>query len=210
MSFKKYLWKCRLLVLNTPNYSHPEYKRSKDLYQKEIKGFHKRYIKLVTKLDKSKKFKVTLIGFDGTKKIKLDKVYTKKIFDIVDKMPMNKLIKDKKFKPLNLSLFSDYKPETTLKGLGFKDKEKALFTVSAIKKRPIKYQVNVIATMLGRAKNHPNKTKDMNDAIVVAGDFLSVQVHFQQLRLPQGAFRGRAASLRAIYLRQKALYSRFA
>ena len=69
MSFKKYLWKSRLLVLNTPNYSHPEYKRSKDLYQKEIKGFHKTYIKLVTKLDKSKKFKVTLIGFDGTKKI---------------------------------------------------------------------------------------------------------------------------------------------
>ena len=26
-------------------------------------------------------------------------------------------------------------------------------------------QVNVIATMLGRAKNHPNKTKDMDDAI---------------------------------------------
>ena len=72
MNFKKYLWKCRLLVLYTPNYRHPEYKRSKDLYQKEIKGFHKRYIKLVTKLDKSKKFKVTLIGFDGTKKIELD------------------------------------------------------------------------------------------------------------------------------------------
>ena len=82
-------------------------------------------------------------------------------------MPMNKLIMDKKFKPLNLSLFSDYKPETTLKGLGFKDKEKALFTVSAIKKRPIKYQVNVIATMLGRAKKHPHKTKNMNQAIKV-------------------------------------------
>ena len=145
MSFKKYLWKCRLLVFNTPNYSHPEYKKSKDLYQKDIKGFHKRYLKLVTKLDKSKKFKVTLIGFDGTIKIELDKIYTKKIFEIVDKMPMNKLIKDKKFKPLNLSLFSDYKPETTLKGLGYKDKEKALFTVSAIKKRPIKYQVNVLS-----------------------------------------------------------------
>jgi len=47
-----------LLVLNTPNYSHPEYKRSKDLYQKEIKGFHKRYLKLVTKLDKSKNLKL--------------------------------------------------------------------------------------------------------------------------------------------------------
>ncbi len=58
MSFKKYLWKCRLLVLSTPNYSHPEYKRSKDLYQKDIKGFHKRYIKLVTKLDKSKNLKL--------------------------------------------------------------------------------------------------------------------------------------------------------
>ena len=34
------------------------------------------------------------------------------------------------------------------------------------RKRAIKYQVNVIATMLGRAKNHPNKTKDMNDAII--------------------------------------------
>jgi len=167
MIIKKYLWKCRLLVLNTPNYSHSEYKRSKDLYQKDIKGFHKRYIKLITKLDKSKKFKVILTDFDGRKKNELDKVYTKKIFEIVDKMPMNKFIKDKNFKPLNLSLFSDYKPETTLKGLGFKDKAKALFTVSAIKKRPIKYQVNVIATMLGRAKNHPNKTKDMEDAIII-------------------------------------------
>ena len=31
----------------------------------------------------------------------------------------------------------------------------------------IKYQVTVIATMLGRAKNHSNKTKDMNDAIII-------------------------------------------
>ncbi len=139
MNFKKYIWKCRLLVLNTPNYTNQEYKNSKDTYQKHIKEFHKRFIKLVTRLDK--------------------------IFTLVDKMPMNKMIKDKSFKPLNLSLFSDYKPETTLHGLGFKNKEKALYTVKAIKKRSIKYQVNVIATMLGRAKNHPNKTKDMDDAI---------------------------------------------
>ncbi len=167
MDFKKYLWKCRLLILSTPNYNHSEYKKSKQFYQRDIIGYHKRYIKLVTKLDKLKKFKVYLIGFDGKKKIELNKIYSKKIFAVVDKMPMNKLIKDKKFKPLNLSLFSDYKPETTLKGLGFKNKEKALHTVSAIRKRPIKYQVNVIATMLGRAKNHPNKTKDMNDAIII-------------------------------------------
>ena len=165
MNFKKYIWKCRLLVLNTPNYTNQEYKSSKDIYQKNIKEFHKRFIKLVTRLDKAKKFSVSLIGFDGTEKAKLDIINLKKIFTLVDKMPMNKMIKDKSFKPLNLSLFSDYKPETTLHGLGFKNKEKALYTVKAIKKRSIKYQVNVIATMLGRAKNHPNKTKDMDDAI---------------------------------------------
>ena len=165
MNFKKYIWKCRLLVLNTPNYSNQEYKNSKNIYQKHIKEFHKRFIKLVTRLDKSKNFSVSLIGFDGTEKAQIDKINLKKIFTLIDKMSMNKMIKDKSFKPLNLSLFSDYKPETTLHGLGFKNKEKALYTVKAIKKRSIKYQVNVIATMLGRAKNHPNKTKDMDDAI---------------------------------------------
>ena len=167
MNFKKYIWKCRLLVLNTPNYTNLEYKNSKYVYQKYIKEFHKRFIKLVTRLDKEKNFSISLIGFDGNEKTQLDKIKLKKIFFLVDNMPMNKMIKDKSFKPLNLSLFSDYKPKTTLHGLGFKNREKALYTVKAIKKRSIKYQINVIATMLGRAKNHPNKTKDMDDAIKI-------------------------------------------
>ena len=49
--------------------------------------------------------------------------------------------------------------------MGFKNKDKAIYTINKIKNRTIKYQVNVIATMLGRAKNHPHKTKDMNKAI---------------------------------------------
>ena len=49
-------------------------------------------------------------------------------------------------------------------GLNRKDK--------TIKNRPIKYQVNVIATMLGRAKNHPNKTVDMEDAIKIFSDWI--------------------------------------
>ena len=82
-------------------------------------------------------------------------------------MPMSKILRNKKIKPLNLSLFSDYNLKTTTHGLGFKDKEKALYTIKTIKNRDLKYQVNVIATMLGRAKKHPNKTKNMNDAIKV-------------------------------------------
>ena len=83
-------------------------------------------------------------------------------------MPMSNELKSGKIQPLNLSLYSDYKPETTLKGLGFKDKEKAIYTLNAIKGRDTKYQVNVtLSTMLGRAKKHPNKTPEMDDAILV-------------------------------------------
>ena len=82
-------------------------------------------------------------------------------------MPMSKVLKNEKIKPLNLSLFSDYNPKTTTQGLGFKDKGKALHTIKIIKNRDLKYQVNVIATMLGRARKHPHKTKNMHDAIKV-------------------------------------------
>ena len=82
-------------------------------------------------------------------------------------MPQSKQDYQGKLKPLNLSLYSDYKPQTTLKGLGFKNKEKAIYTIDAIKARHKKYQVNVVSTMLGRAKKHPNKTADMDEAILV-------------------------------------------
>ena len=70
------------------------------------------------------------------------------------------------------SLYSDYNPKTTTHGLGFKNKEKALFTINTIKNRSTKYQVNVVSTMLGRAKNHPNKTKEMGGAIKIFDDWL--------------------------------------
>ena len=54
-----------------------------------------------------------------------------------------------------------------MKGLGFKNRDKAIYTIDAIKDRDTRYQVNVVSTMLGRAKKHPNKTSDMNDAILV-------------------------------------------
>jgi hypothetical protein len=82
-------------------------------------------------------------------------------------MPMSK-----KVNPINLSLFSDYNPKTTTQGLGFKDKNKAIYTIEAIKSRELRYQVNVIATMMGRAKKHPNRTKGMEDAIKVFNSWM--------------------------------------
>ncbi len=153
-------------MIKTPNYKSLEYKRAKELYQKNIKKFHKRVIKLISKKVDSN-FSIELFGFDGIKKGSFKKFDSKKIFKNVDKMPMSEVFKNKKIKPLNLSLFSDYNPKTTTQGLGFKDKEKAIHTIKLIKNRDLKYQVNVIATMLGRAKKHPHKTKNMNEAIKV-------------------------------------------
>ncbi len=167
MDLTKYKWRCRVLLLNTTCYRDSNYKRSKELYQEYIKEFHKRHIKLMSNRKKGLKFSINLIGYDGILKKECDTLVPRDIFELIDSMPMSNELKSAKIQPLNLSLYSDYKPETTLKGLGFKDKKKAIYTLDAIKERHTKYQVNVVSTMLGRAKRHPNKTPEMDDAIMV-------------------------------------------
>ena len=44
-----------------------------------------------------------------------------------------------------------------------RDKEKAIYTLKKIKNKSIKYQVSLVSTMIGRAKNHPHQTKGMID-----------------------------------------------
>ena len=162
MNLEKYKWKSRILLVSTPNYKDRIYLKAKKIYQDKIKDFHKRYVKLICKINKKEKPSINLIGFDGKSKKMMDKLNYKMVFKMIDKMPISK-----KFKPINLSLYSDYNPKTTTQGLGFKNKEKALHTLNVIKDKPIKYQVSVVATMIGRAKNHPNKTKDMEEALKI-------------------------------------------
>ena len=162
MNLEKYKWKSRILFVSTPNYKEKKYLNLKKIYQDRIKEFHKRHIKLICKTNKKSNFSINLIGFDGKSKKKLDKLDYKLVFKTVDKMPLSR-----KIKPLNLSLFSDYNPKTTTQGLGFKNKEKALYTINAIKNKSIKYQVSLVSTMIGRAKNHPYRNKDMDEAIKI-------------------------------------------
>ena len=75
---KKYKWKCRLLLLKTPDYKNKEYLRSKNIYQDNIKDFHKRYVKLLTKLFPKNKFEIDLVGFDGSKIISFKSINKKK------------------------------------------------------------------------------------------------------------------------------------
>jgi hypothetical protein len=66
-----------------------------------------------------------------------------------------------------MSLYADYHPNTSTKGLGFKDKEKAEYTIRTIQKRPISYQKQVITTMYNRAYHHPHRTKNHERAMRV-------------------------------------------
>ena len=121
MNLEKYKWKSRILFVSTPNYKEKKYLNVKKIYQKKIKEFHKRYIKLICKTDKKNNFSIDLIEFNGKSKKKLNKLDYKLVFKTFNKMPLSN-----KIKPINLSLFSDYNPKTTTKGLGFKNKEKDL------------------------------------------------------------------------------------
>jgi len=70
-------------------------------------------------------------------------------------------------KSINTSLYEDNHPKTSTKGLGFKNKEKALETLKIIKDRDIIYQKQVVNTMYNRAKYHPYQTNDMQEAMKV-------------------------------------------
>ena len=91
---KKYKWKSRVLVIKTPDYKSLKYKRAKKIYQKDIKKFHKRVIKLISK-KVNNNFSIELFGFDGIKKKSFNSFDSKKIFKIIDKMPMSKVLKNK-------------------------------------------------------------------------------------------------------------------
>lgn len=138
-------------------------KKIRKLYNDNLYDFHKRYTKLKIIIDNNiKKLKIYLIGFDKLVKHTYQKFKVKKILKDIDAMPMGKLVQKK-----GLSLYADYKPKTTIKGLGFKDKEKAKYTVDAIKNMDYTYQMNVINTMINRAKYHPHKNKNMEEAIII-------------------------------------------
>lgn len=163
--FQKYKNYFRLLLVQTDSYQNKKYINLKEKFNKSMYNFHKYNLKLITYKKKDIQFKIGLIGYDG----KLKKIYKnfnkKKILDNIKSMPMGE--KESKIKNKGLSLYENYNPKTTLKGLGFKDEKTALHTIEAIKDKPIKYQKSVIITMYNRAKYHPNQTVDMRKAMKI-------------------------------------------
>jgi hypothetical protein len=70
----------------------------------------------------------------------------------------------KKIKP---QLYNDLHPEKSLKNTGFKDSETAMNTIKLVSKRSLRYQFDLINTMYNRAKYHPHKTKQMEEAMTI-------------------------------------------
>ena len=71
----------------------------------------------------------------------------------------------------NTSLYEDKHPQTSTKGTGFKNKQKAIDTLNIIKNRDIIYQKQVVNTMYNRAKYHPYQTEDMKEAMKIFADW---------------------------------------
>jgi hypothetical protein len=67
----------------------------------------------------------------------------------------------------NKSLYEDKHPESSTKGLGYKNKQKAIDTLKIIKNRDLTYQKQVVNTMYNRAKYHSYQTKDMKEAMKI-------------------------------------------
>jgi hypothetical protein len=79
------------------------------------------------------------------------------------------------------SLYEDKHPKTSLKGTGFKDRQKAKETLQLIKDKPFSYQVQVVLTMYNRAKYHPHQTPEMRDAMEVFMKWLKKFVYSTKL-----------------------------
>ena len=75
---------------------------------------------------------------------------------------------------MNTSLYEDKHPETSMKGLGYKDAETAKKTLKLINKKSIIYQKQVVNTMYNRAKYHKYRTKDMLEAMKVFKLWLNI------------------------------------
>lgn len=151
-----------ILLFTTPSYQNYQYRKNRDIYLKNIQKFHQFSIVKKSFLDKSSNFSIKLI-LDKKNLWSSDKISWSQIKKICSQYKIN---------GSNLSLYSDYNPQCSKKTFGFKDKEKALDTLKQLKTEPLKYQLQVITTMVGRAKYHPHKTSNMEKAIEVFEDWL--------------------------------------
>ena len=88
---KKYKWKNRIILVETPDYKNKKYTETKNGYMENIKEFHKRFVKIIPFKSNKGEFKIHIVGFDGGIKESYNNFSLKKILKLIDDMPMGHL-----------------------------------------------------------------------------------------------------------------------
>lgn len=165
--FNKYIGKYNLILLISNSQENKNYKEFKNLFDFNKREFDKNGIILKKYISSSIPFQIIVYNYNK-------QIYnSKKIIKPIDLLKkINKFI-DKK----NISLYSDYHPKTSKKGMGFKNSNTAYNTINLIKNEPLSYQKQVILTMYYRAKHHPHQTNDMLKAMSIFKKWLDKNIN---------------------------------
>lgn len=149
-------------------------KSSKNINDSRIRNLR---IRKQKNLANQNKIKLKLYGYDEEMKYSPhtpDKItqasvnnLMRRVYRRIDNMPMGQ--QEKKIRG---TLYNDSNPQTTLKGTGFKNVKKARQTIQLVRDKPKIYQFQVINTMYYRAKHHPYRTRDMEEAMKVLKQWL--------------------------------------
>lgn len=75
-----------------------------------------------------------------------------------------------------MSLYTDYNPSTTIHGMGYKNKHKAIKSIKILKNQPKNRQIWTIISLYYRAKYHPYRTDDMEDAMYIYAKWLDKHI----------------------------------
>jgi len=145
-------------------------KKLKEEIKNNIKELNKRKVKVKYIINKKRNdlFQIDLIGYDGKIKYRTNKTNEiKKIIKLIDKMPMGKIEKIKR-----IELYTNAHKKNTIKGTGYKNEEKAKYTIKIIKKLPLYKQFQIINVLYNRAKYHPHKTNDIKKAMKIFNKWL--------------------------------------
>jgi hypothetical protein len=125
-------------------------------------------------------FSVSLYGYDGKEK----KMWTtwpgwNSIRKLVDTMPIRKteLLQQKK-NTTNYSLYSDDHPNTTLKGLGFANKQVALHSIKLLQQSTLTtpQKLRIANVMIQRARFHPHTNHNMKEAIGIYKNYITTLI----------------------------------
>ena len=85
----KHLWKDRLIIIQAPDLSNPNYKKQCAEFIGAEEGMTERKLVIYEQMNPNNPFKISLIGLDGGIKLVQTEVLKKEeLFGVIDAMPM--------------------------------------------------------------------------------------------------------------------------